>query len=69
MQKITLLIPEQKLAFFLELVRQLGLEVYEESEVSEAQKEVVRERIRFSDENPESMRDWDKIKSEFRLEG
>lgn len=46
MREVTLKIPDKKLKFFMELIKQLGLEVSSEQEISEEHKSIVRERIR-----------------------
>ncbi|NEN22429.1 hypothetical protein G3O08_02795 [Cryomorpha ignava] len=48
MKEITLIIPEKNLEFFMEFVKQLGIEVTDEIEISEEHKAIVRERIRTS---------------------
>lgn len=68
MKTITLKIPAHKIHFFEELFEQLGLELEENTEVSEEHKTVVRERIRQSDENPERLLLWDQAKETFRLD-
>lgn len=68
MKEVTLKVPDKKLSFFMELVKQLGLEVTKESEISEAHKEIVRERIKLSKENPERVLDWDHVKDNFKLD-
>ena len=47
MREITLKIPEDKVDFFLELIKQLDLEVAEFDVIPEAHKEIVRERIQM----------------------
>lgn len=46
MKEVTLKIPDKKLGFFMELIKQLGFEVTEEVEIPEEHKAIVRERIR-----------------------
>ena len=68
MKEITLKIPEKKLDFFMELVDQLGFEISHPMEISEEDKAVVRERIRRSNQEPERLLDWDKVKDDFKFE-
>ena len=68
MQEVTLKIPDQKLAFFLELIKQLGLEVSEGVIISEEQMNMVRERIRKSNQNPERLLDWEHVQDNFQFD-
>ncbi len=68
MREITLKIPEDKLEFYLELFEQLGLETGLDTEIPEEHKEIVRERIKASNENPDLLLDWDKVKDDFNFE-
>lgn len=45
MKEVTLKVPDAKLSFFLELVKELGFEITNEVQVPEEHKTVVRERI------------------------
>lgn len=65
MREVTLKIPEEKFEFYLELFEQLGLETEFEYEIPEEHKEIVRERIRNANENPDQLLDWDEIKDDF----
>lgn len=65
MREVTLKIPEEKFEFYLELFEQLGLEPEFEFEIPEEHKEIVRERIRIADENPDQLLDWDEVKDDF----
>ena len=59
MKEIILKVPDQKVDFVLELVKQLGLEVEsEEIEIPEEHKNIVREQISKSQENPDRLLDW-----------
>ncbi|RAI95108.1 hypothetical protein [Algoriphagus yeomjeoni] len=49
MKEITLRIPEEKLDFIMELIKQLDLEVAGSDETPEEHKEIVRQRIQNSD--------------------
>jgi hypothetical protein len=68
MKEITLKIPDNQYVFFMELVKQLGLEVSENLTISEKHKNIVRERIKKSDQNLERLLDWDKTQDDFRLD-
>ena len=64
MKEITLKVPDTKLRFFMELFKQLGLEVSdEEFVIPEEHKEVVLERIQNTKE--EDLLNWDDIKDDF----
>ena len=67
MKEVTLKIPDKKLGFFMELVRQLGLEVTEEVEIPEEHKEIVRERIKTA--KPEEMVPWEEARKQFTFKG
>ena len=45
MKEVIIRIPEKKLAFFKELISQLGFEVFEQIDIPEEHKAIVRERI------------------------
>ena len=68
MKEVTLKVPEKKFGFFMELFKQLGLEVSGQAEISEEHKKIVRARISKSSQNPERLLAWDKVKDNFRLE-
>lgn len=65
MKEVTLKIPDKKFGFFMELVKQLGIEVAEDMEIPEEHKALVRERIKKSAQNPERLLDWDEVKDKF----
>lgn len=67
MKEVTLKIPDKKLGFFMELVRQLGLEVTEEVEIPEEHKKIVRERIKTA--KPEEMVPWEEARKQFTFKG
>lgn len=68
MKEVTLKIPDKKFGFFMELVKQLGIEVAEEIEIPEEHKAIVRERIKKSAQNPERLLDWDEVKDKFKFD-
>jgi len=67
MKQITLQIPDTKFNFFMELIRQLGINVQSEVDIPETQKNIVRERIVDEAENPMKINDWDSVKDNFKL--
>lgn len=76
MKEITLKIPNKKLSFFLELVRQLNFEITEEvdlagemdeTDISEKHKEIVRKRIETA--NPQEMVPWSEARKQFIFKG
>lgn len=66
MKQITLKIPEKKFNFFLELFKQLGLEITEQIEVPEWQQAEVLKRMELSKANPERLLDWEQVKEELK---
>lgn len=68
MREVTLKIPEEKFEFYMELFEQLGLKAEMEYDIPEEHKEIVRERIKRSNENPELLLDWDTVKDNFDFE-
>jgi hypothetical protein len=71
MKQITINIPETKFQFFIELTKQLGLEISQEKTVDfivpEWQKELVRERIKNS--KPEDYVSWETLEKQLKLSG
>ncbi|MBW6497157.1 MAG: hypothetical protein K0B09_02085 [Bacteroidales bacterium] len=63
MKQLTLQIPEKKYPFFMELIRQLGIQVSEEVEIPEEHKAIVRERIKTT--KPEEMIPWEEARKRF----
>jgi len=63
MKEITLKIPDKKLSFFIELIKQLGFEIAEKAEIPEEHKAIVRERIRTS--KPEDLIPWEEARKQF----
>jgi len=61
MKEVTIKIPEKKVSFFMELIRQLGLEVAEEVEIPEEHKQIVRERVKKYENSPGSYLSWNDI--------
>jgi len=65
MKEVTLKIPQKKLGFFMELVNQLGIEISREIDIPKEHKEIVRDRIKKSNKNPERLLDWGKVQNKF----
>jgi len=64
MKEITLKVPDTKLRFFMELIKELGLEVKdEELVISKEHQEIVLDRIQNTKE--EDLLNWDDIKDDF----
>lgn len=63
MKEVTLKIPDKKLGFFMELIKQLGFEVSEEVEIPEEHKAIVRERIKTG--KSEDMVPWKEARKQF----
>ncbi|MCB9447327.1 MAG: addiction module protein [Flavobacteriales bacterium] len=68
MKEVTVKIPDKRFGFFVELIKQLGLEVTEQPDIPEEHKAIVRERMKKSAQNPDRLLDWDKVKDDFRLD-
>lgn len=69
MKEIIIKVPDQKLDVVMEFIEQLGLEVsFGDFDIPEEHKDMVRERIRKSNENPERLLDWEEIKDSFKLD-
>ena len=67
MREVTLKIPEKKMWFFMELIKQLGFEVTEEVEIPEEHKAIVRERIKTAKD--EDMVCWKDTRKQFTFKG
>lgn len=68
MKEVTLKIPENKFDFFMELIKNLGLEVSENIEIPESHKAQVRERMERSSETPARLLDWDQAEKHLNLD-
>jgi hypothetical protein len=68
MKEVTLKIPDQKFDFFMNLVKELGFEVSEKVEIPEEHKKVVRERVKKSEDKPQRLVEWDKVKDNFKFD-
>ncbi len=67
MKEVTLKIPDKKLNFFMELIKQLGFEVSEEVDIPEEHKAIVRERIKTA--KAEDMVPWKDARKQFTFKG
>lgn len=67
MKEVTLKIPDKKLGFFMELIKQLGFEVSEDIEIPEEHKATVRERIKTA--KTEDMIPWQEARKQFNFRG
>jgi hypothetical protein len=65
MKEIIVKIPDKKLDFFIELVKQLGIEVANEVEISDEHKTIVRERIRT--EKTEDLVPWNEARKQLKF--
>ncbi|MEX0810839.1 MAG: hypothetical protein WD048_01400 [Chitinophagales bacterium] len=71
MKEITLRIPESKLHFIKELMKELNIDVcneVDEFEIPEDQKSIVKERIAKAEKDPKRLLDWDKVQDDFDLD-
>jgi hypothetical protein len=66
MKKVTINVPEDKYRFFMELIESLGFDT-DEAGISEAQKEMVRERIKNS--KKEELLTWQEARGKLKLKG
>jgi hypothetical protein len=64
MKEITLRIADSKLSFFMELVKQLGVEVVEDTPIPQWQKDQVRQSIQEIEDGTAELTEWDAIKKD-----
>lgn len=64
MKEITLRISDSKLSFFMELVKQLGVEVVDDSPIPQWQKDQVRQSIQEIKEGTAELTEWEAIKKD-----
>lgn len=64
MKEITLRISDSKLSFFMELVKQLGVEVVEDTPIPQWQKDQVRQSIQEIKEGTAELTEWEAIKKD-----
>ena len=72
MKHFTISIPDNKAKMFFEFMNSLSfvnqIEEIDYLIIPEEHKRIVRERIKKSNENPERLLDWDKVKDNFILD-
>ncbi|MEQ9467202.1 MAG: hypothetical protein RLN88_07295 [Ekhidna sp.] len=66
MTRFTIDIPDEKVPFFKELIKNLGLE--KDINIPDEHKQVVLSRIESSKKNPGLLLEWDTIKDDFRID-
>jgi hypothetical protein len=62
MKEVTLKIPDQKFDFFVNLMKELGFEISEQSDIPEAHKQIVRERI--ESKKTDQMIEWEEARKQ-----
>lgn len=67
MREVILKIPEERYEFIMELIANLGLEVEQEIEIPEWQKNIVRERIAEYKKNPDSVIPWKEARKQIKF--
>ncbi len=72
MQQFTISISEDRVSMFLELMKSLNfvkkVERVDDYQIPEEHKEKVRKRMEKSNNNPDILLDWDKVKDDFILD-
>ncbi len=68
MQELTLKIPDNKLSFFMELVKSLGFIQVKEEVLTPQQKELVNQERNLVKENPDYLLDWENARKSLRIE-
>lgn len=63
MKEITLQVPDKKYNQFMKLVKELGIEISEETLIPEEHKQIVRERIQSV--NPDQIVTWEEARKQF----
>lgn len=67
MREVILKIPEERYEFIMELIANLGLEVEQEIEIPEWQKDIVRERIAEYKKNPDIAIPWKEARKQIKF--
>ena len=67
MKEITIQIPDEKLQFFMQLMKELDLEVFNKYDIPEEHMNIVRDRTAKSELNPDRIEDWDVAKKKIKL--
>lgn len=65
MEELTVRVPSERLDFFKELLKELDIEVAQQIEIPEEHKNIVRERIKRSEQNPERLLNWEEVRNQF----
>ena len=68
MTQVKINVPDDKYSFFVELMENLGFELDEDIDIPEEHKEIVRERIQLSKNDPDRLLDWEQVKDSFDLD-
>ena len=72
MTQFTISIADNKASIFLEFMKNLAfvkrIEKVEDFAIPQEHKDIVRYRIKKSEENPERLLDWDNVKDNFILD-
>lgn len=69
MRQVLLEIPDKKYNFIMELLKSFKYLKVEDNNISvpEEHKDIVRQRIKASNENPSRLLNWDEVKNQFNL--
>lgn len=67
MKEVTVKVSDKKYDFFMELIKQLGIEVAESVDIPEEHKAIVNERITTS--TTEEMIPWKEARKQFTFKG
>ncbi len=68
MANFSVSIPDQRVPFFKELMKNLGFTTYgpiDDSDIPEHHKKIIDQRLKNYKENPDSYHDWQEVKEEF----
>ncbi len=71
MQQLTINVPDNKIAFFMDLAKNLGFTIesnIKENILSDRQIELVNEARKQIEENPESYLDWEEARKKLKVE-
>lgn len=64
MKEIVVKVPESRFEFFMNLVRELGIEAMDTATISREQEKEVEARIMKSSKNPSRLLKWDEVKGD-----
>ncbi len=68
MKEITLKIPDKDIVSFLKVIQKLDyVEISEQSDIPEQHKDIVRNRIRKSQSDPERLQPWDEARHSLKM--